>query len=175
MVRVWSAAALAAAAVLALAGCSSKSTRAGLTCPPVQGAPGADTIVFFGPGGHEAKDVTAGARFFKLDATCAREKVGVAVNATITFYVQRETALTKGVQLPYFVALVDPSQHLLNEEAFQTKIAFTGADAYTESSPERITVHIPVKNDSEASAFTVVVGFQLTADQLAFNRSTRPQ
>jgi hypothetical protein len=175
MVRVWSAAALAAAAVLALAGCSGKSTKAGLNCPPVQPAPGADAIAFFRSGGHEAKDVLAGARFYKLEATCAREKVGVAVNATIEFYAQRETAETKGLTLPYFVALVDPGQHLLTEEAFQTRIPFTGADVYTESKPEKITVHIPVKNDAEATAFTVVVGFQLTPDQLAFNRSTHPQ
>jgi hypothetical protein len=175
MVRVWYTAALAAAAVLALAGCSEKSTRAGLTCPPVQTVPSADTIAFFGPGGHEAKDVTAGARFFKIQTTCARETVGVAVNATIVFYVQRETAATKGATLPYFVALVDPGQHLLTEEAFQSKATFVGADVYTETKPEEITVHIPVKNDTEASAFTVVVGFQLTPDQLAFNRATRPQ
>ncbi len=164
-----------AAAAVSLAGCGESSTRAGLTCPAVIPAPGADTIAIFGPGGHEAKDVLVGARFYSLNSTCAREKVGVAVNAQIEFYAQRLVFETKSVTLPYFVALVDPGQHVLSEESFQITLPFPAAEYYRRSAPEKITVHLPVKDQAQAAAYTVVVGFQLTPDQIAFNRAAHSQ
>ena len=171
------AAALAvAAAAASLTGCSSGgSTRAGLTCPAVIQAPNADTIAFFRPGGHDAKDVLSAAKFYSISSTCAREKGGVVINASIQFYAQRVYAETKSVTLPYFVAVVDPAQNVKGENAFQLNLAFTGADYFRESQPEKITIHLPMADDQQASGFTVVVGFQLTPDQMAFNRSTHPE
>jgi hypothetical protein len=165
-----------AAAAVSLAGCSSSgSTREGLTCPPVIQAPNADTIAIFGPGGHAAKDVLVGARIAKVDTTCAREKDGVVINTELSFYAQRAFAETKSVTLPYFVALVDPQQRVLDEESFQVRLDFPAAEYYRESPTEKIAVHLPVTDRSEASAFTIVVGFQLTPDQIAFNRAAHPQ
>jgi hypothetical protein len=171
------AAALAvAAAAASLAGCTwFGSTREGLTCPPVIPAPNADTIAVFGPGGHDAKDVLVGGKFYKIDSICAREKQGVVINAEITFYAQRVVIETKSVTFPYFVALVDPQQRVLSEESFQVALPFPAAEYYRESTPEKISIHLPVTDRADASAFTVVVGFQLTPDQIAFNRSTHPQ
>ncbi len=178
MVLVRRAGALAvAAAAVSLAGCGGfGSTRAGLTCPPIMAAPNADTIAFFKPGGgHDPKDVLVGGKFYKIDSTCAREKDGVVIDAEITFYAQRVIMETKSVTLPYFVALVDPQQHVLSEESFQLALPFPAAEYYRESAPEKITVHLPVEDQAQASAFTIVVGFQLTPDQIAFNRASHPQ
>jgi hypothetical protein len=166
-----------AVAAAPLAGCTwFGSTKEGLNCPPIVQAPNADTIAFFRPGGgHDAKDVLAGGKIFKIDSTCARERVGVAINFELQFYVQRVFPQTKSVTLPYFVAVVDPGQHVLSEQGFQVALDFSGADYYRESKPEKITIHLPVTDPSQAGAFTIVVGFQLTPDQMAFNRAAHPQ
>jgi len=165
-----------AAAAAALAGCSFfGSTREGQDCPLVLQAPSAETIAIFGPGGHQAKDVIAGGRIYSLKSTCAREKVGVVVDADIEFYAQRAALNINSVTLPYFVAVVDPQQHILTEESFQIALPFPAAEYYRQSSPEHIAVHLPLTDRTQASAYTVVVGFQLTPDQIAFNRNAHPE
>ncbi|HUK60228.1 MAG TPA: hypothetical protein VLV50_13440 [Stellaceae bacterium] len=162
-------------AAASLAGCNFGSTREGLNCPSVVNAPNADTIAIFRPGGHDAKDVAVGGKIYKVTSTCEREKEGVVINAELTFYAQRAALETKSVTLPYFVALVDPQQRVLSEESFQVQLPFPAAEFYRESAPEKITVHLPLTDRTQASAFSVVVGFQLTPDQIAFNRAAHPQ
>lgn len=172
--RVTATCAALALAVLMLSGCSSDK-KADLGCPKIMPAPGADTIALFGPGGHAAKDVVVGGKIYDLQAKCRHDKVGVALNAEIRFYAQRASMDLKDATFPYFVALVDPDEHVVVEEAFTLPFPFLPGETYRRLPAEKITVHLPLKTPSEGSAYTVLVGFQLTPDQLAFNRSTRPQ
>ena len=147
-----------------------------MTCPKIMPAPGADTIALFGPGGHTVSDVKVGGKFSGLHSTCVREKVGVAINAQIQFYAERASLDIKDATFPYFVALLDPNEHVLTEAGYQLPIQFLPGESYRRMPAEKITVHLPVKNQAEGGAYTVVVGFQLTPDQLAFNRAAaRPQ
>jgi len=155
--------------ILGLAGCSSK--QADLTCPKVLPAPGADTIVMFGPGGHDAKDVIFGGRIYDLQGKCLHDKVGLTVNADIVFYGERASRELPNVTFPYFVALIDPADKVMQEEGFKVPINFVPGERYRQSPVEHISVHLPIKNTAVGGAFTVLVGFQLTPDQLAFNRS----
>ena len=159
---------------ITLAGCGSNKA-ADLTCPQIVPAPGADTIALFGPGGHTAKDVVVGGKIYSVDAKCVREKVGVAVNAEIAFYAERSRMDIKDATFPYFVALIDPNEHVLTEEGYQLPFQFLPGESYRRVPAEKITVHLPVKNQASGGAYTVIVGFQLTPDQLAFNRAARAQ
>lgn len=172
--RVMAAGAAFALAASLLSGCGS-SKQADLSCPKIMGAPGADTIALFGPGGHAAKDVMVGGKISDLQAKCVPEKVGVAVNAEIQFYAERASMDIKDATFPYFVALLDPQEHVVLEEAFQFPFPFLPGKSYRRLPAEKITVHVPVKKEGEGGAYTVVVGFQLTPDQLAFNRTARAQ
>ena len=167
---------LAAIAVsaLALAACSSGNTSdSHLTCPAIVPAPGADTIALFGPGGHAAKDVVVGGKIYGLDDTCVRLKVGIEVNAEISLYAQRASMDVKDATFPYFVALVDPDQKVLTEESFQVPVQFLPAEAVRRVPAEKITIRLPLKNVATSAGYSIVVGFQLTPDQIAFNRGTR--
>jgi hypothetical protein len=172
--RVTPACAAFALAVSTLSGCSSEK-QAEIGCPKVVQAAGADTIALFRPGGHTVNDVMVGGKILGVDAKCVREKVGVAVNAEIEFYAQRASLDIKDATFPYFVALVDPNQHVLTEEGFQFPFPFLPGESYRHLPPEKVTVHLPLKNQADGGAYTVVVGFQLTPDQLAFNRTARTQ
>jgi hypothetical protein len=163
----------------ALFACGSTSNpNAGNPCPHLIPAPGADSIVLFGPGGgHDRKDVIIGGKVYSATATCTRESVGLAVNAEIEFYAERANLLVKDTVFPYFVALIDPQEHVLVQESYQVPIEFHPGESYRRTYAEKITIHLPVQNRAAATNYAVVIGFQLTPDQLAFNRSlaTRQQ
>lgn len=156
----------------ALFACGSTSNpNAGNACPHLIPAPGADSIVLFGPGGHERKDVIVGGKFYSATATCTRESVGLAVNAEIEFYAERVNLFVKDTSFPYFVALIDPQEHVLAQESYQVPIEFHPGESYRRTYAEKITIHLPVRNRAAANNYAVVIGFQLTPDQLAFNRA----
>ncbi len=173
--RVTAAYAALALALSVLSGCSSSEKRAEMGCPKLMPAPGADRIALFGPGGHAAKDVLVGGKITDLTGKCRRDKVGIVLNAEIRFYAERADMGMKDATFPYFVALVDPDEHVVVEEGFKYPFPFLPGESYRLLPAEKITVHVPVKTLSQGNAYTVLVGFQLTPDQLAFNRSTRPQ
>jgi len=165
----------ALAAMAVLAGCSSSKPNAGNPCPSIVAAPAADSIFLFRPGGHERKDVIIAAKVYQLNVACTREKTGFAVDAEIEFYAERVSNLVQDTTLPYFVALVDPAQHVLLERAFTVPIQFLPGEGFRRTYPEKITIDLPVRDRASATGYAVVVGFQLTPDQLAFNRSVRAQ
>jgi hypothetical protein len=161
---------LAAAGLLF--GCSvSSNPNAATPCPKLIAAPGADSIVLFGPGGHDRRDVIIGGKFYSAAATCRREDPGFAVNTEIEFYAERVNLLVKDTTFPYFVALVDPQEHVMAQESYQVSIQFLPGESYRRTPVEKITVHLPVRNRASATSYAVIVGFQLTPDQIAFNRS----
>lgn len=166
-------AAFALAATALLFGCSGSASNptAGNSCPKIVAAPGADAIVLFSPGGHERKDVMVGGKIYSAVARCTREQVGFAVSTDIEFYVERANMAIKDTTLPYFVALVDPQQRVLAEEAYQVQVPFLPGESYRRTPAEKVTIHLPVLNRAAAANYAVIVGFQLTPDQLAFNRS----
>jgi hypothetical protein len=166
--------AAAALAILALAACSSsRNPNAGNPCPAIVAAPAADSIFLFAPGGRERKDVIIAAKLYELRVSCTRVKTGLSVASEISFYAERVSNLVKDTTLPYFVALVDPAQHVLMERSFEVPIQFLPGEGFRRTPPEKITVDLPIRDRASATGYSVIVGFQLTPDQLAFNRSVR--
>jgi hypothetical protein len=166
-------AALALAA--AVSACSPGEDVTKVGCPQIIRAPGADTIAFFGPKGRTMRDVIIGGKFYNLSVTCEREDVGINVNALIEFYVERANLGIEDTTLPYFVALVGPDGKVVTEEGFTLRVPFIPGESYRRTLPEKITIHLPIRNITSAGGYTVVTGFQLTPDQIAFNRATHPQ
>jgi hypothetical protein len=173
MGRVRAMQALGVLALAALAGCSSGTTTGPVACPRIIPAPGADTIAQFGPGGHEQKDVLVGGRFYDLSASCTQLKVGFDINTQISFYAERANNSIPDATLPYFVALIGPEEKVLAQEQYQEKFAFIPGEPFRRTLAEKITVHVPLRNKSDSASYTVVVGFQLTPDQIAVNRASR--
>jgi hypothetical protein len=173
MRRVRAMQALGVLALAALAGCSSESTTGPVACPRIIPAPGADTIALFGPGGHEQKDVLVGGRFYDISASCTQLKVGFDINTQISFYAERANNGIPNVILPYFVALIGPGEKVLTEEQYQEKLEFIPGEPFRRTLAEKITVHVPLRSKADSASYTVVVGFQLTPDQIAFNRAAR--
>jgi len=171
--------ALAALGVTVLvAGCggSSGERAVAMTCPRIVPASATDTIAVMRPGGHEMKDILVGGKILDASTTCKRVRDGgMDVFTEIHFYAKRADVRTPDTVLPYFVALLDPQQQVIAQEGFQLPVKFYPGEAERRFPAEDITINLPVKNVATGSAYTIVVGFQLTPDQLAFNRAARAQ
>jgi hypothetical protein len=165
--------AVGALGLVILAGCSS-NPNTGNACPAIIAAPSADSVFLFGPGGHERKDVIIVGKIYDLTDSCTRVADGLSVDTQISFYAERVSNLVKDTTFPYFVALVDPSQRVLAQNAYTVPVQFLPGEAARRTPPEKITVHLPMSQRAGAASYTVVVGFQLTPDQIAFNRSVLP-
>ena len=77
-------------------------------------------------------------------------------------------------KVPYFVAVMQGSQ-VLAKVVYSVEIPFTGS-ARTVSVEERVNrVDIPIGKGWAADDYEVMIGFQLTRDQVTYNRQNASQ
>lgn len=165
---------LAAFLIAALSsGCSSDAVS--LTCPGAEIAPDLGAIAQFPPGaGRALSDIQLGGRIRAVSTACKREDVGVASSLDITFFAARnDPQLRQGV-LPYFVAIADSTGTILAKQNFTVPVQFTATQNAVEFH-DKITTHLPVRNVANGDSYAIIVGFQLSAEELAFNREHREQ
>jgi predicted small secreted protein len=71
---------------------------------------------------------------------------------------------------PYFVAVTGPQGGVLAKEIFAASTTYD-AKQETLSQTEAITQHIPLADDGTIPAYSILIGFQLSEEQLTFNRT----
>ena len=149
-------AAIALAAMLA--GCSGSSEE--LTCPASAVTPDLDTVAIFAPGASaDATNVQAAGKIFSIDRQCEKEKGGILVNTIITINAVRVEPKVSRAEYVYFVAVVDSTRNILNEQRFTLDAQFTNQDF--RQYVEKISVHLPLAHVSAGDGYAIIVGFQL--------------
>lgn len=71
---------------------------------------------------------------------------------------------------PYFVAVTDPQGNVLSKEIFAASLAYA-SDQKEIKQTESIFQNMPFPDSSIGQSYTVVVGFQLTPEQLSYNQA----
>ncbi len=71
---------------------------------------------------------------------------------------------------PYFVAVTDPQGNVLSKEIFASTVAY-GSDQKELKQTESIFQNMPFPDATIGQSYSVVVGFQLTPQQLAYNQT----
>lgn len=71
---------------------------------------------------------------------------------------------------PFFVAILSPTNHVLAKEIFSASLTYDQGDA-VHSYRETLRHIIPVTDKSQGQSYRVLIGFQLTEEQLAYNRA----
>jgi len=153
-----------------LAGCFGKTSAETLTCPSTATTPGLDVAPLFSGPGRTRNDVITAARILAVKDTCSEEKGGIRAYATVTFTIVRASPKVQNPQFTYFVAVVDSTSNILNEQRFGVVAHFAGAESVI-TTTENITVHLPVKRVGAGADYGIVAGFQLTSDQIQFNNA----
>jgi hypothetical protein len=161
--------ALAAIFAASLSGCGGSPDS--YTCPEVQNAPVLSALPQFGPGaGREPGDVQVAGRISSVRATCSKDAKGVKDDVLVYFDAFRKSGQVRRTDFPYFVAVVDANGNVIAKQNFSVAIEFTANESQT-SITDKVDTIIPLKNPQRGSSFGVVVGFQLTKDELDFNRN----
>jgi hypothetical protein len=72
--------------------------------------------------------------------------------------------------LPFFVAVMEPGGNILAKEVFAATLAYpSGAQKQTYT--ENLRQIIPIANTARGPRYKVKIGFQLSPDQLKYNRA----
>jgi hypothetical protein len=145
-----------------------------LTCPKVTIPDETREVTQFRTGGaHDMTDVVSRAAVLKYDGGCEYGDKGVTVNLNLVLGAERGPAArdTQGAY-QYFVAITDPAGRIIGKQQFDTTIAFS-PNVGKGGSTEELVQQIPLAQGSSAAGYGIVVGFQLTPEQLAFNRDPK--
>jgi hypothetical protein len=158
-------------AAAALAGCTQPDKFAP-ACPQLTLLGDAADLTRFRPSGQDITDMVLDARITAVPAACSsidRKTVKATLNVTMEFN-RGPAASGPDAALRYFVAVTEDSR-ILDEQDYGLSTTFpTNVDRVTVTGQD-ITLDLPVTPDRSAAAYKVYVGFRLTPEQLAYNRS----
>ena len=166
---------IAVAAIAGLAAACTGSTPPP-PCPGVSILGDASEITLFAAGrGQDLTDVAYRASIERVAGSCVYNRAG----DTVTSSVAARLVATRGpaAQLNegtfvFFVAVVDKEQKILARERFDSTFTFE-ANQRQAAAVEEIEQIIPIRADLRGIDYEILVGFELTPEQLEFNRQER--
>lgn len=169
-------AALALTAVVAGACGSSRDKGPRLTCPAVLlERSTADLVAFRAGPGRDLTDVLYEAQVTGYTGDCERGKGETTIKVTLqpTFTINRGPAWPGGQgEITYFVAVPAYYPNPAGKQVFSIPFAFpSGTMTAVVLRDEKVTLEIPMP-DAAARPPAIYVGFQLTPEQLEYNRTS---
>ncbi|MFN4088500.1 MAG: hypothetical protein ACK4QW_05570 [Alphaproteobacteria bacterium] len=166
----------AGAALLALAACGSSSrVENPHPCPELRIPDETAEITRFRPGGAiDLTDVAFQARISGTGMMCsAGAGNSTLVDIALEFEAARGPAATQpGLPIDYFVAVVGPDGAILNREAFSIEMRVPDRSSF-DTRVDELRITIPVREGSTSADYRLFAGFQMTAEELSYNRMRR--
>jgi hypothetical protein len=155
-----------------LAACSGK--KEARACPKVEVVGDLSRLVQFGDGpGRDPTDVLYAARVADVKSGCVYDKRGVTVDMVVSIVAERGRAgaKLKGADIAYFIAITDGKQSIVEKKIFNSRLDFTNDTAQIDDELDQV---IPLPSIlASADDHTIIVGFQLTPEQINFNQKPR--
>ncbi|MCS6853141.1 MAG: hypothetical protein NZ523_00085 [Elioraea sp.] len=169
-----------AAASVLLAGCGMFGGSGGQTearrldCPEIGGTAETSDLRRYRGAGRDLTDLVVEARLTGVTGRCEplqRRRPGVRIALSPAFEVMRGPASSgRALTVPYFVAVADPLGRIPAKQVFEIPVEFPANRSRLRVSGEEVTVDLPLRSGERASDYTVLVGFQLSEEELATNR-----
>jgi hypothetical protein len=161
----------AAAALFALAAC--QADRSG-DCPTITGVTDASVATVFRPGTtSDPANVLYTVEITSVQGTCDMDKKETTSDATVDINF-RATRAPSGAEahyrVPYFVAVTEGSARVMARRAYSIAIDFAPGQTTAEVNDTVGSAHIDVAKGKHPYDYQVLVGLQLTKDQLEYNR-----
>jgi hypothetical protein len=179
--------ALAVFVLLAGVGCGSSSDKERPPpCPRISVLADAATLTRFAEGAGqdlvdvdyqvEVTDVHSGCQFVKNETG---EQVVVVAMAPVMVAVRGPTNRDRVARFDYFVSVIDSNRSVLNKQTFSMLVEFPGnlTRVTLRDDDPPVTVDIPLAAGGAATDYQILVGLQLTPDELEYNqrRRSRPR
>ena len=125
---------------------------------------------FRGEGGNFA-DLAYHATLSNVKGSCDLDDDGVTIDFQVTVLADiGPAAANRTVDLPYFVAVVGPNNRVISKRVFDDSLTFPDGQRRA-GVTDQISQRIPLRDPHNAPDYHVFVGFQLTPDEVAYNRA----
>jgi hypothetical protein len=160
--------------LVALSGCFGASGPP-KPCPRVGVLDEAQRLVRFAPGaGRDLTDVRFEAEIGVQRGECNYTKKDSLLEVDIAVEIRAVRAPNAGRRgdFEYFVAVADRGQRILDRQTFTLQIPFE-ADRRSAGALEELSQSIPLRPNQLGNEFEIIVGFVLSADEVAYNRQLR--
>ncbi|HAU28540.1 MAG TPA: hypothetical protein DCW68_00295 [Rhodospirillaceae bacterium] len=162
---------------LLLAACQSAPIPAPKACPRIAFVPDAETVFHYLPGrSGEDEALVSRAALANYGGQCSQTEDGkIDVEMFLAIAAQPGPALAgKEEGYDYFVAVLAPDGTPLAKKVFHRSILFEkNAKDNTTWVEENLHQRIPLASCGDGGACQIVIGFQLTPDELTFNRTRK--
>ncbi len=164
---------LVAAAAMILAACGAISREPPGPCPRVSIVSDASQLTQFRDGpGEDLIDILYNADITRIDMSCTYNRAGTEVDSTssIRMLVARGPAsnVTEAT-VSFFVAIVDENQVVIGRERFTSTFILQRSQRRS-GVVEEIAQIIPMPPGLTGANYEILIGFELTDAQLAYNR-----
>jgi hypothetical protein len=129
-----------------------------------------------GQGGQDLTDMVFDGRITGVSGKCARGgEDTLEVTATVNIELMRGPAMVGRVgEVPFFVAVAE-GQRLLEKQVFRLKAEFPANTDRLRLTSETVNLTLPLERGKSGAAYDLLVGFQLSPDELALNRRRGPR
>jgi len=145
-----------------------------LICPQVAILRDLGTLRDFGKEKPAATQLVAAARMHDIGGDCGYQDKGIDIAFRVSFTAVKGPHLSGDrAQFPFFIAVVNPNGEILNKDQMTEEFYFKTDDTKTVTREEPLHVFIPMPKEKHADGpnYRVLIGFQLTEEQLNDIRS----
>jgi hypothetical protein len=166
---------------LLLAGCGYEDTsRFAPECPRVAVLADAADVTEFRPsaaGGHDLTDMVLDGRITGLSGKCARaSETLLSTHVVLSMSFSRGPgAVAREVDVPYFLGVFEGDSDILDKKIFPVHVVFPPNVDRVVLDTQDVELTLPISHVKSGAVYTVRAGFQLSPEQLAFNRRRGPR
>lgn len=164
------------AADVSQAGGSGLFSVGGESCPQVKGLADLATISQFSSSGEMTPDkMISDTKLEKIDSKCTIAGNSVSVELELNFTGVLGPVGVKDLDgqanytYPYFLSVISPDGKILSKDVFALSMVYeNGQIAYHRQ--DKLRQVIPLMTGQNANQFQIMIGFQLSEQELAYNR-----
>lgn len=175
--------AAAVLSALALASCSSLNPFSEKLppppCPQTRVLADASDMTRFQEGaGRDVVDVLYGGRILDVIGACEHDIDKTTKAGSMTMELSPVVAVERGpadrsrvANFDYFVVLLDAQRRPVSRNVFTMKVQFEGNVTRIQHTDAPVTLNVPLKAGETGRSYEILVGFQLSKEDLEFNRT----
>jgi hypothetical protein len=156
-------------------GCSSKGEPVG--CPPAGIVGELSQLTRYRAGaGRDLSDVLYTLKVAEVGRACKVDRAGANVDLRVVFVAERgpASAPNEAVDFEYFVAVANTADQVIAKELFRSRIDFGGRNRIAVAEEQSVQ-RVPVARQPESVTSRVIVGLQLSPEELGEKRQSPPR
>lgn len=150
-------------------------------CPKVEAVSDLKMLAeFTNPNEQTEQNLISEVKIDKIQSACSYDEKSVTIDLKMDFAgrIGPQSRAAAGnspfFSYPFFVAVTSANGTILAKEIFSANLGYNPGES-TKTYTEKLRQIIPIENRDRGANYKVLVGFQLTPDQLSYNRLTIEQ